>query len=119
MADVRHEKMKERIKRVNRFLGTWALVICGAVLVIAAGIHRLQLDTATPKPYTSSPLIAIEMALIPIMCLILLMHFVRSIYLILNKRWRDLGILTVNTVVGIGCIIAAMQIDAPTLLYMT
>jgi hypothetical protein len=111
--------MKEGIKRANRFLGTWALVICGIVLVVAAGAHRLQLHTAAPKPYTSSPLIAIEMTLIPIMCLILLMHFVRSIYLILKKRWRDLGMLAINTIVGVGCIIAAMQIDAPTLIYMT
>jgi len=111
--------MREGLRRANRFLGTWALVICGIVLVIAAGLHRMQLDASAPKPYTLSPLIAIEIALIPIMCLILLMHFVRSIYLILNKRWRDLVILAIHTVVGIVCIVAAMQIDAPTLLYMT
>lgn len=111
--------MKEGITKVNRFLGTWALVNCGIVLVFVAAVHRLQLDTAAPKPYTSSPLIAIEMALIPIMCLILLMYFVRSIHLILNKKWRDLGILAINTVVGIVCLVAATQIDAPTLLYMT
>ena len=79
----------------------------------------MQLDTTTPQPYTSSPLIGIEMALIPIMCLILIMHFMRSIYLVLNKRWRDLGVLAINVVVGIICIVVAMRIDAPTLVYMT
>jgi hypothetical protein len=111
--------MKEKIKKAARFLGRWALLICGLVLVVASGFHRLQLDTAMPEAYTSSLLVPIEIMLILIMCLFLVVHFVRSISLILNKQWRELGILSVATVVGLICMVAALQIDTPTLLYRT
>ena len=111
--------MQEGFRKAVRFLSRWALVLSGLVLVAAAGVHRLQLDTAMPEPYTSSPLIALEVMLIPFMGLILIAHFFRSIHLALHKRWRELGILSVKTAVGLACIVAALQIDAPTLLYRT
>ena len=111
--------MNEAFKEASRFLGTWTLSICGIVLLCPAIGRRLQFDTANPKAYTSSPLVAVEMGPVLIMGLVLLVHFVRSIYLILKRRWPNLGILTINTVLGLGCIVAAMQIDAPTLVYMT
>jgi len=111
--------MTDKVRRAGRFIRRWALSICGVVLLIAAAAHRLQLDMAAPEPYRSSPLIPIEFILVVVVCVGLLVHLVRSIYLTARKRWRDLGFLAIDGVVGGICLIAAMQIDAPTLVHMT
>ncbi len=108
--------MTEGIKKINRFLGSWALSLCGGILVMAAGLHRLQLGTPS---YSSSPLIQVEMILMLLVALLVFVHLLSAVVLLFKRRWRRLLIAGINTVAGIAAWLAAMSIDAPTLIYMT
>jgi hypothetical protein len=108
--------MKDRIKTLIRFLCTWALSLCGGVLVMTAALHRLQLSSAG---YTSSPLIDVEMTLIIFILLFLVAQPPLAVFRCFKKQWRRIGIIGINTVIGIAALIAAMIIDSPTILHMT
>ena len=108
--------MKDKIKTLTRFLGTWALSLCGGILVITATLHRLQLNSSG---YTSSPLIQVEMILIILILLFLVAQLPLAIFRCFKKQWRRVGIIGINTVIGIAACIASMIIDSPTVLYMT
>ncbi len=103
--------------KIARFLGTWALSLCGGMLVLAAGLHRLQLGS--PNSYRSSPLIPVEMILMLLVILLELAYLLSAMVLLVTRRWRQLLIAGINMVVGLGAWLAAMAIDAPTLIYMT
>jgi len=108
--------MKDQLKRLNRFLGTWHLCIAGAVLLLVAAAHRLQLDS---PGYTSSPLIHVQMILMILIALVVCIHPFLGIFLCFKRQWKQLGLLAINTAVGIAAWFAAMIINSPTLMYMT
>ena len=97
--------MKADIRKIFYFSGTWSFALCGMVLVVAAGVHRFQLDIAAPVAYTSSPLVAVELAIMLMMCLLFLLHIGCALYLVWKRRWRTLGILAISTAVGLGCLL--------------
>ena len=101
---------------LNRFVGTWSLSLCSGILLISATIHRLGLES---PGYTSSPLIHVEMIMMIFVALLVLVQPLLAIFLCFKRRWRQLGIVAINTVVGIGALYAAMHIDSPTLIHMT
>jgi len=111
--------MPNKAQAVSRFVLTWSLSICGLALLCASAVHRAQLDTADPQSYTTSPWVAVVMILMVTMLVLLTLHFIRAIYLIVKRRWRGLGLLAIDVTIGIVCMVVAMQIDAPTLIYMT
>jgi len=94
-------------------------ILCGLGVLGVSTFHRLQLDMENPEPYTASPLICIEMILILLLLLLLVVQPVRMVYFLVTRRWRDLAILILNVLFGITCLVGALQIDAPTLIYMT
>ena len=97
-------------------LSTWTLAICGVCLVTAALVHRLQLHS---KTYTSSLLIPVEFILLIVVAVLVLTYLFYGVVLLTKKQWRELAIVGINIVVGIGSFLGAMAIDYPTLLYMT
>lgn len=110
------QMMKNRIKTLIRLLCTWSLSLCGGVLVITAALHRIQLSS---PGYTSSPLIDVEMTLIVFILLLLVAQPPLAVFRCFKRQWRRIGIIGINTVVGIAALLAAMVIDSPTALYMT
>jgi len=108
--------MIDQLKRLNRFLGTWHLCMGGALLLISATLHRLQLHS---PGYTSSLLIHVQMILMILIALIVCIHPFLAIFLCFKRRWKQLGILAINTAAGIAAWFAAMLINSPTLMYMT
>jgi len=110
------ERMKDQLKRLNGFLGTWHLCIASAVLLVSATAHRLTLNS---PGYWSSPLIHVQMILMILIALVVCIHPFLGIFLCFKRQWKQLGLLAINTVVGIAAWFGAMIINSPTLIYMT
>jgi len=108
--------MKDRITTLIRFLCTWALSLCGGVLVITAILHHLQSNSSG---YATSPLIGVEMNSILFILLLLLAQLPLAVFRCFKKQWRRIGVIGINSVVGITALIAAMIIDSATILYIT
>ncbi len=104
---------------IFRFMLRWSLSIWGLVSVAAAAAHRLQLDEADLQSYARSPLTGIVTILVLALLIHLLAMPLYAIYLVVRRRWRDLGILAINVAVGIICLLVSVQVDAPTLVYRT
>lgn len=111
--------MPGRAKTISRFVLKWSLSMCGVALVCASAVHRAQLDTAHTQSYTTSPWVAIEMILLITVLALLILQAIRAVYLIVKRRWRALGLLVIDGILGVVCMVLAMLIDAPTLVYMT
>ncbi len=107
------------IGSIIRFVLRWPLLICGGVLICAAAAHRLQLNLTEPQAYTSSPLVGVEMILMITLLILLVISPLYAIFLMLKQQWLEFGILAINVVIGIVCLVVAWSVDAPTLLYMT
>lgn len=104
----------------SSFVARWAPSICGLVMVCVSIAHRMQLDASDPSAYISGTVLGIEIVvLLVLLFLLFLVAPVRGIYLSFQKRWRDLGVLTLNFLIGLVCLMASIAIDAPTLLYAT
>jgi len=80
----------------------------------------MQLSTSGPEAYTSGLLLGFEIGtLLLLLVLLFLVTPVLGIYFLYKRRWRDLGRLSLQFLIGFGCLYAAVAIDAPTLLYAT
>lgn len=97
-------------------LATWGLSLCSGVLLLTATLHRIGLDS---PGYTSSPLIPLEMILMIIVAVLILTQPILAVICCFQRQWRNLGIIAINTVVGIAAWLGALYIDSPTLIYMT
>jgi len=86
------------------------------MLLVVATAHRLTLDSSG---YTSSPLIHVQMSMIILIALAVCIYPFIGIFLCFKRQWKQLGLLTLNTVVGVAAWIAAMLINSATLLYST
>lgn len=102
--------------KLGHALGTWFLSVCSFCLLVASALHRLQLNSTI---YTKSPLIPVEIILMIVVAVLILAYILYAFVLLIKKEWQKLGIVIINTVIGIGAFMAAMTIDAPTLVYMT
>lgn len=103
--------------KFQKFVSSYLGMLLGAILLLLACMHRLQLD----KPsYTHSPLIGIEISIMMLLLLVtFLYHPGNALILAKNKRWRESLIMILSALVGFGLLIAAANVDAPTLIYMT
>ena len=94
------------------------VIIATLVLLISATIHRIQLNISEDL-YRSNILIPIEMLS---MIAIFLFALVNAIILVVNlikRRWKRALIAFCVIIVSFTLMIVSMQIDAPTLIYMT
>ncbi len=108
--------MNERLMKSYWTLVTWSLLPCSGVLLLTATLHRIGLDSPS---YTRSPLIPVEMILLIIVAVLILVQPILVVICCFQRQWRKLGIIAINTVVGIAALLGAMYIDSPTLIYMT
>jgi hypothetical protein len=113
------KQMKKIITKITGWIKNWLLAALGGLLVGMATIHRLQLNLDSPEPYTSNPLIPLEIILLIGVIVLLLVKGLEAIYLLFKRQWKDLAIVAVNFVIGVSCMYGAMWIDSPTLIYMT
>lgn len=102
------------------FTATWVHSVCGLLLVCTSIAHRMQLDTSNPAAYTSGPLLGFEIVLlVALLALLVVIAPVRGLFFLFQKRWRDLGMLAINVLIGFVSLALSIAIDAPTLLYAT
>jgi hypothetical protein len=115
------ERRRERIFRPFEIV-----MCCGlAILLATAILHCLQLPEAANAPmedvntYCQSPLIGIELlALVGVLAVIPL-ALCRSLYFALQRRWAASAVNLGISCLSPGVVVAAMWIDAPTLIYAT
>ena len=102
--------------KVKHVLGAWLGVIVGATLLLAATLHRLQLYSSH---YTKSSLISIEFVLVILQGLIVFFyHPGNAIVLAVKKEWSRFLLMLLAALLGFLFLVLALQVDAPTLLYM-
>ena len=98
----------------------WILVhasaVLAVVLVACAFLHRRALGT---PDYRTSSLVAVELVLLVLLALILLAQPVLAVVYVARQRWRGLWIVGISTAICGAAWIAAMILDAPTLLFAT
>ena len=105
------------LKRSNQKLNI-TIVILSFVLLVSAGVHRLQMNDV-PQQYVKSMLIHVE--LISLISLIIL-NFVNSIYFcchLVKQEWKKLFLVLGVSLGSLFIVVAAINVDAPTLIYMT
>ena len=94
-------------------------ITTSGMLVCIAFLHRAQLDLSNPTTYTGSIYVPIEMFLV----LMIIILFVRACYrattALFAKSWRIFWTQTALAMILLGLFLLAIQIDAPTLIYMT
>ncbi|MDP2305513.1 MAG: hypothetical protein Q8P18_05755 [Pseudomonadota bacterium] len=93
------------------FPAVLAALLCGT-----AAVHRVGLHSAA---YTTSPLVSIEVILALVTMFALVAQLPVHVAFIVLRRWRWLGASLLGWACGLGLLVAAFAIDAPTLLYMT
>ena len=94
-----------------RTLTTGLLGLCGGSVLVFALLHRLQLQT---PDYESSPLIPALFVMMTVTIIMTLVYAAYAAFLFYRRRWSELVIISMNIVIGIGSLIAASIIDAPT-----
>lgn len=99
---------------------------CGlAVLLAAATLHRMLLpdDQNTlmeeVNAYRQNPLICIELFGVIAAFAVIPLALCRSLYFALQRRWAASAVNLGICFLAHGVIVAAMWIDAPTLIYST
>ena len=86
------------------------------ILLIVAVLHSKQIDLDI---YTKSIYIPIEMLLVAATIILILIGAFCVVLYLIKKNWKKLWITAVVLFLSIILFIIAMQIDAPTLIYMT
>lgn len=96
----------------------WLPSSLGIAMVIITSIHRSPFDLSSPEPYTTSPLVLLEMLLMATICFFLFIWFLLALVALIKRKKRDLTILLINIAVGFILMVSGMIIDAQTLLFM-
>ena len=102
-------------KRIGH-VSTWGILALSVMLIAAATMHRIRLNT---DDYSRSPLVAVEMFLMMVIALFVLVQALILLWSWWQRRWHVVRACGINSIIGIGALISAMLIDAPTLMYMT
>ena len=87
-----------------------------SILLIVAILHNKQIDLDI---YTKSIYIQIEMLLEAVTIILILIGAFSVVLDLIKKNWKNLWITVLILFISIILFISAMQIDAPTLMYMT
>lgn len=91
-------------------------LLTSTILLIVAFLHNKQIDSDI---YTKSIYIPIEMLLAAVTIILILIGAFSVVLDLIKKNWKNLWITVVVLFISIILFIIAMQIDAPTLIYMT
>ena len=95
-----------------------AVILVSIILLVSATVHRGQLDLSRQE-YVESLLIPIEMLSMISIFLMNLVNFILLIKHLIKRQWKKLFITIGVMAFSIALLIISMQIDAPTLVYMT
>ena len=108
--------MTQKYKKWVRFLGAWLLAPVGLALLFVALLHRIQLGM---PGYATSPLIDIQIYLVLLIIVVLFVYPFLMFFLFFQQKLECIRILVINAAIGMVAWVAAMVINAPTLVYMT
>ena len=108
--------MTQKYKKWVRFLGAWHLAPVGLALLFFALLHRIQLGM---PGYATSPLIDIQIYLVLLIIVVLFVYPFLMFFLFFQQKLECIRILVINAAIGMVAWVAAMVINAPTLVYMT
>lgn len=98
----------------------WNIFVMSAslLLLMASILHRLQWDISAQQ-YSQSLLIPVEMLAMIMVILAILVNFLIFLKQLIQRNWRKALITAAITVIALLMLMAALAIDAPTLIYMT
>jgi len=98
--------------------GNIIIMIMSIVLLISSILHSFQLNQSI-REYTQSILVPIEILSMTSLLLMNLVNLVLFLKHILMRSWKKLLLTSCVIACSILLMIISMQIDAPTLIYMT
>ncbi len=98
----------------------WDIIVIhiGLALLISAILHRLQLNISD-QVYTQSIWINFEILFMVSIILMTLINVILLFKNLIKKKLREASVTAAIIATSIVVLIAAMAIDAPTLVYMT
>lgn len=99
-----------------KFLSSWSAKL-GLFLIFVAVSHRLMIDSVAI--YTHGAWVSLVFLVFLGTFLSAVILFVKAIIALVDRKWPDVLYSSVSAVFLLGCVISAMYIDAPTLIYMT
>ena len=112
---VRRENKMNILKKYRYYS---IVIITALVLLISATVHRFQLNISNSL-YTNNILIPIEMFSMIAIMLFTLVNVIILITNLIKRNWKQLLIIFCVIIISIVLMIISMNIDAPTLIYMT
>jgi len=94
------------------------VIIITLILLISASIHRIQMNISEDL-YRSNILIPIEMFSLVIIFIFTLVNVIILIVNLIKRKWKRALIALCVIIISFVLMVVSMQIDAPTLIYMT
>ena len=105
-----------KMKNLKKYLGTVFVSTSGMILVLSAWVHHTGINEGH---YATSPLIGVEMSLMICLFGFLIFQPILATFFLFKRQWQSLGFVVVNTVLAMIFVAMAINLDAPTLVYMT
>lgn len=89
------------------------------LFIFVAFLHSRELDLSNPSAYTGSLYLPLEMSLAVITVGMFFWSGYRALLALYKKEWKKFFLRSAATVVIFIFFAIALQVDAPTLIYMT